>query len=272
MDCFKIVSWNTAKRLKRIDNQIKYIQALGADVVALQEIIPSTEKVFKHSLKSFYPYQISSFELAEDVSILTKKRLFGELLLSKYPLSPKDPRLVSVPWPERILSAKVDLGRISILVHTTHIPPGSSNGWIKVEMISGIVDHLIKNKQRLPQLLCGDFNTPKFESKEVGVVTFGQKIDSSGHPRINCNGAEWDASERSLFEELCKHGILETFRQVHPNDYSSYSWKFIRKGKIFKRRFDHMFASDTLKAVQCKYPVPPPELSDHLPIFAEFAV
>ena len=75
MDCFKIVSWNTAKRRKRIDNQIKYIQALGADVVALQEIIPSTEKVFKHSLKSFYPYQISSFELAEDVSILTKKRL-----------------------------------------------------------------------------------------------------------------------------------------------------------------------------------------------------
>ena len=34
-------------------------------------------------------------------------------------------------------------------------------------MINGIVDHLIKNKQKLPQLLCGDFNTPKFESKEA---------------------------------------------------------------------------------------------------------
>ena len=272
MDSFKIVSWNTAKRLKRIDNQIECILKLKADVVALQEIIPSTEKIFKECLKSLYPYQVSSFELTEDVSILIKKRSFGELLLSKFPISPQDPQLVNVPWTERILSAKLNLGHISILVHTTHIPPGSSNGWIKIEMINGIVDHLIKNKQKLPQLLCGDFNTPKFESKEAGVVTFGQRLDSSGNPRINSNGLDWDASERSLFEELCKHGILETFRQVHPNDYSSYSWKFIRKNKIFKRRFDHIFASDTLKAIQCKYPQIPSGLSDHFPIFAEFSV
>ena len=63
MDSFKIVSWNTAKRLKRIESQIECIQKLKADVVALQEIIPSTEKIFKECLKVFTPIRFQVLNL-----------------------------------------------------------------------------------------------------------------------------------------------------------------------------------------------------------------
>ena len=45
-----------------------------------------------------------------------------------------------------------------------------SQNWVKTK----------KNKQ----ILCGDFNTPKHESLEYGLITFGQNIDKMGKPKI----------------------------------------------------------------------------------------
>ena len=97
MSLFRIISWNTAKRLKRIEGQIRFLEESTADIIALQEIIPSTETVFKREMAINYPYQISSFDLAGDKSILNKKRMFGELFLSKFPLVPQNPKNVNVP-------------------------------------------------------------------------------------------------------------------------------------------------------------------------------
>lgn len=275
LSLFRIISWNTAKRLKRIEGQISFLEDSKADIIALQEIIPSTEKVFKRELANNYPYQISSFDLAVDKSILNKKRMFGELFLSKFPLVPQNPKNVNVPWHERILTVKAKIDRNLLTLHTTHIPPGSSNGWIKVEMIDGIVDHLIENKNEFPVVLCGDFNTPKFESKEFGLVTFAQNLKKNGQPSNKKSfrgglGVDWDKSERSLFEKLRNHKILETFRQLNPTLFEAYSWSFSRKGKVFRHRFDHIFASDDLIAQQCEYLYPEESLSDHLPISAKF--
>ena len=43
----KLLSWNTAKRLKRTPQQYDLIEQINSDIVALQEIIPSTELEFK---------------------------------------------------------------------------------------------------------------------------------------------------------------------------------------------------------------------------------
>jgi exonuclease III len=276
MDKLKIISWNTAKRLKHAESQIKFILQNCPDVVALQEIIPSTEKVFRSELNQLYPHQVSSFELVDDLSVLTKKRMFGQLILSKFPLSPKKPNFSKIIWPERLLSASIELGKQNILLHTTHIPPGSSNGWIKIEMINGVVSYLIENAEKETQILCGDFNTPQLENEKFGVITWGQKLNRNNEPVIKKNlrggdGKLWDAGERSLFVNLNDHGIVETFRQANPNDYNSYSWSFRRKDKWFHRRFDHFFASNKLKVLSCDYLNPPSGLSDHLPIFAEYS-
>jgi exonuclease III len=275
MTNFRVTSWNTAKRLRRIDSQVEFLRQHDADIVALQEVIPSTEIEFRRRLKKEYPHIISSFELAPDTSILIKKRMFGQLILSKFPLQPLNPKNINVPWQERVLSCVVNIDRKKIALHTTHIPPGSSNGGIKIQMINGIVEHLISHDETHEQILCGDFNTPKFESKETGLVTFGQNVNKQGKVITKKSfrgglGYDWDLAERSLFEELPKNGFLETFRIHNPNDYISFSWQFSRKGKQFTDRFDHLFASKTLCCLDCNYLETSSEMSDHLPITAMF--
>ena len=88
---------------------------------ALQEILPSTEVVFKSAFEHTLPFQVSSFDLAVDRTVLNKKRMFGELILSKFPMEPQSPDLVRIPWTERLLSAKVTIGTRDLILHTTHI-------------------------------------------------------------------------------------------------------------------------------------------------------
>ena len=47
----KLLSWNTAKRLKKFSQQSDLIKQINPDVVALQEIIPSSELEFKKLFK-----------------------------------------------------------------------------------------------------------------------------------------------------------------------------------------------------------------------------
>ena len=275
MTSFHLISWNTAKRLKQIEGQIEFLHDQGADLVALQEVLPSTEAVFRSAFKHTHPFQVSSFELALDSTLLTKKRMFGELLVSKFPIEPQSPDLVRIPWTERLLSAKVTIGIHDFILHTTHIPPGSSNGWIKVEMLNGIFDHLVENKNRISQILCGDFNTPKLEDKTLGLVTFAQHIDKSGEVKTKKvfrggDAKKWDKAERKFFKDLPQHGLSETFRKIHPDDFVAYSWSFIRKGREFRNRFDHIFASKKFITKSCEYLNIPRILSDHKPISAVF--
>mgnify|MGYP001322332091 CR=1 FL=1 len=79
-------------------------------------------------------------------------------------------------------------------------------------------------------------------------------------------GQDWDNSERSLFLDLKKNNIFESYRIIYPKRYSDKSWIFKRKEKIFGQRFDHFFASDNLKVEQVKYLKIEKGISDHLPL------
>jgi hypothetical protein len=61
----------------------------------------------------------------------------GLLIASRFPLVYRTSEQ-KVPWPERVLSVEVTTPNRAINVHTTHIPPGSSNGWLKVEMLEAV--------------------------------------------------------------------------------------------------------------------------------------
>ena len=271
----KILSWNTAKRLKRASQQIDLIYKISPDIITLQEILPSTELEFKKLLRNKYPYIVSSFELAADRTILKNKRMFGQLIASKYPFTPLDPKIFKIPWPERVLSVLLDVDKKKLQLHTTHIPPGSSNGWIKIDTIKGIVGYFSETSD-YDQILCGDFNTPQKEDEENGIITFGQTVRSTGKVVTKKQfrgglGVDWDNGERSLFKELREYGLVDVFRELNPSNYEAYSWQFIRKNRTFNKRFDHIFAGKQLKAISCNYNEAPTGLSDHLPIIAEFS-
>jgi exonuclease III len=270
----KFLSWNTAKRLKRTEEQFRFILNQQPDVIALQEILPSTEQKYRSLIANLYPNIISSFDLAPNKTILKGKRMFGQLIASKVPFTSINPQKFDVPWKERVLSVTLSTPTKIIDFHTTHIPPGTSNGWVKISMIEGIVKTLI-NSLPVPQILCGDFNTPQAETKEYGIVTFGQRIKASGEPVLykkfrGGTGIDWDKGERLLFDELGTYEIVDSFRRMQPNTYESYSWSFTRKGKRFRRRFDHFFASKELKVKECAYLNFQGNLSDHSPIVCKY--
>ena len=121
----------------------------------------------------------------------TPVRLGARLTLSHRHTQPKR---FPVPWQERVLSATIHVPHGAVEVTTTHVPPGSSNGWIKIEHLEGLRLGLAAGCSK-PRLLCGDFNTPRREVPTGEVITFGQT--EAG--RLNrARGARWDAAERGI--------------------------------------------------------------------------
>ena len=70
---FSCLTWNTAKRIKYSEEQVNFINSFKPDVVALQEVLINSDKKLKELLSTNYKNIISSFDLAPDLKILTKK-------------------------------------------------------------------------------------------------------------------------------------------------------------------------------------------------------
>ena len=271
---FSCLTWNTAKRLKYVYDQVKLIQQTNPDIVALQEVIISSDKKFKRLLASHYPYIASSFDLAPDMSVLTKKRMFGQIIASKFPLQPEDPNKLDIPWQERVLTVNIQLNGNEITMHTTHIPPGSQNGWIKIETLEGIYNRLGATRNKL-NILCGDFNAPKEEDPKRGMISFAQRINGKGELTTKSSfrggdGNRWERGERNINLGLDNHGMQASFRSLYSYQSPEYSLQFIRKDKVLRRRFDHFFASTKFKVLSAKYLHNQKKISDHSPMLVEY--
>ena len=273
---FSCLTWNTAKRIKYSEEQTNFINYFKPDVVALQEVLINSDKKLKELLSTNYKNIISSFDLAPDLKILTKKRMFGQIIASNFKLEPNDPKDFNVPWQERVLSVKLFIDNSEIYFHTTHIPPGSGNGWIKTETLEGIYERLKEKKDNL-NILCGDFNTPKEEDLKNGMMSFAQKINDKGEAIVRKSfrggeGVRWDKGERDIIVGLNEIGIEDSFRKLFSYDVKEYSWKFNRKDNVIKRRFDHFFASKKFKVMDAKYLHNEKKLSDHSPLIVKYRI
>lgn len=273
----KLLSWNLNYRRACIPRQIAAIAARAPDVVALQEVSVRSVEAFADAFeRAGLRHAADSFSLSPGDRILRGPRRYGEMIISRFPLEVTPPGRFDLPWPERVLSAVVCLPGCPIELHTVHIPPGSSNGWIKIETLEGLFTGLAVESQR-PRILCGDFNTPREESRDGTIVTWGQVVRSDGSIRIRRSirgkpGARWDAAERSILSGLAAHDLHDIFRLLHGYETEAFSWE-LRRGALRKpRRFDHVFASRGLRPRSCRYlhDVRTAGLSDHAMIEAEF--
>ncbi len=102
-----------------------------------------------------------------------------------------------------MLSATIHLPHGHVEITTTHVPPGSSNGWIKIEHLEGLRAGLATGSSS-NRLLCGDFNTPRRELPTGEVITFGQ-TETGRFTRVP--GARWDAAERDVLQGLAELGM-----------------------------------------------------------------
>ena len=266
----KIITWNLNSRTnkKNLQKQCKYLEDGNFDIITLQEVLVNSQSFFKDYFRDLFI--MSSFDLVEDKSVLVKNRKFGQLIISKKPIE-KIEKCLEIPFPERVLSGLVD----GCEIHTTHVPPGSSNGVIKVEHFEGLYSFLSKRKRR-KKIVTGDFNSPKQELENGEVITWGQKINSNGKIRIavnpkwkdQCTGKRWDLAERNVIQNHFNLGLKDVFRTLRGYESDSSSW-FTNKG--VGRRYDHIFCSKNFEINDVFYDQEPrlEKTSDHSPLIAE---
>ena len=262
INVMRLVSWNVAGRVKRLDAQVEFLAQIRPDLVALQEVTNRTCSRLREGLSRLgLVHQADSIELHADELRTAGPRRYALLLASRYPLRPVPELHFDVPWQERALVRNVMTASRSFDWLTTYIPPGSSNGWIKVEVLEGIFSALARAWPR-PRILCGDFNTPREETIDGKTITFGDR-----------RGDRWVRAEWNILRGLADHGLPDVYRDIHGYGRLAYSWVVSRSDQSRLRRFDHVFASSSLKAVTCKYlhQARVNGFSDHAPIVVEFA-
>ena len=274
----RLISWNVNGR-RRSDEQLHPVFERRPDIIALQEVTAASLPRIRETLIAAGLLYISdSFALAPDLSELTGPRRYGELAASRWPLTPEAQGRFHIPWPERVLTSHVDAGGRRIAIHTTHIPPGASNGWIKIRTLTGLFEGLAVPSD-VSRILCGDFNTPQAETLDGQVVTWAQRPIRSGGWRVarafrGGSGEAWDAAERGVLTGLARFDLVDVYRATNGYARTAASWVARRGDSTIRRRFDHVFASQDLRPIACQYLHDLRErgLSDHSPIEADFSI
>ena len=257
MEHLTLLSWNVAGRIKRLPEQLAAVARREPDLVTLQEVRASTLRPWSEALAG------AGLGFVLDSSTFMGTRRLFNLTASRWELT--ELPAVPSPQPERVLSAVSESPFGQIEIHNAHIPPAPSNGLIKVETCEALFDRLSRGCGR-HRILCGDLNTPRFETSDGEVETF-----ASNHPLWE---ERWDAAERSLLTGLAEWDLTDIFRAVNGYDRQDISWVMnTRYRRKAAHRLDHILASADLNAIECDYQHGWRELglSDHSAMEAVFA-
>ena len=96
----RLVTWNVAGRVTRQPEQAAAVAALGADVVALQEVTARTLPLWRAALADA---GLAACEATlDDPPAASGRRLLGVLVAAREPLE-RLPSPPDAPWPERVL-------------------------------------------------------------------------------------------------------------------------------------------------------------------------
>jgi len=210
----RVVTWNVAGRVRRQPEQAQVLAAVGADVVALQEVTARTLPLWRAALAEAGLTQISS-ALDEPVAAAGRKVL-GVLTASREPLERLPPP--AVPWPERVLCVRT----LGVEIVNLHSPIAPAPGLAKVRTHEAVAAYL-QQLEPAPRILCGDLNTPRRELPDGDVLTFA--YDSAARLRPE-RGERWDAAERALVHDLRGRGWADAYRALHGYGDRSASWTF----------------------------------------------
>ena len=273
----KCITWNLKGIVGKASKQMDAVIQLQPDILAFQEVTLNSIDIIRKKLSPSYANIVDSLELVQDKSVLVGPRRYGVLIATNYKIQTLEPQLFNIPWQERVLSVNVHHPKEIIELHNTYIPPGSTNRWKKIETLEGIYKRLAIQTDT-KRILCGDFNTPQDELVKYGAVTFAQKINKIGVPKLKesfrgGSGKRWDEGERKILEGLRKYNLIDAYRHIHSIPKKAYSFEFVRKGKVVsQRRFDHFFCSNECYPISAEYldKLRKNKLSDHSPLVVQF--
>lgn len=254
----RIASWNVNGLRARLDFVLHWLRARRPDVVGLQELKLSQE-------------QFPSEELAQagyQAAIHAQKGWNGVAILSRKPL-----RVVQEGLPgQHELGARLITAEVEDLSFTTvYCPNGKHTGHDdfprKLLWFDALAEHLAARADpRAATVVCGDFNvcpTP---------------LDSWNEKALAGRIFHTD-EERARFRRLLDWGLVDLFRQLHP-ELQAFSWWDYRGGAFHKGeglRIDLLLGTRTLLprvrevAIDRDYRKKKDGLtaSDHAPVIAD---
>ena len=235
----RLVTWNVAGRVTRQPEQAAAVAAIGADVVALQEVTARTLPLWRSALAEA---GLAACEATlDDPPATTGRRLLGVLVAAREPLERLAPP-ADAPWPERVLCCR--LGDAEIV--NLHSPIAPAPELAKVRTHEAVAAYLAQRPAG-PRILCGDLNTPRRELPDGDVLTFAH--DSAGRLRP-ARGERWDRAERALVHDLRERGWVDAFRALHGYEGRHASWTFAQDRGGW--RLDHVLAHG-FRPLACEY-------------------
>jgi exodeoxyribonuclease III len=249
----RLVTWNVAGRVRAQPEQAAALARVGADVVALQEVTPRTEPLWRAALADAgFAWCASAVGALPPAS--TRRRL-AVLTAARSPGTVLDPP--DVPWPERVLVCAI--GDVEIV--NLHSPIAPAPDLAKIRTHEAVAAHL-RALGPAPRILCGDLNTPRRELPDGDVLTFAH--DSKGRLRPE-RGERWNRAERALIRDL---GWTDAFRALHGYEHREASWTFANDRGGW--RLDHVLVSG-LEPVAAAYAHDwrRAGLSDHSPLVVD---
>jgi exonuclease III len=258
-----LVSWNVAGRIRRQATQAERIVALSPDIVCLQEVTARSTQAWMAHLREAGLTHVRIADpprarlAAEPAATAHRPRPLSVLLASRG--RQEHVAVRGVPWPERVLAARI----AGLEVVGVHSPISPSPGLAKVLTHEAVHAHLVHGCG--PRLVCGDLNTPRREHPDGRVWTFAR--DRYGRLRDD-RGERWDAAELALIKGLEDHGFRDAFRSLHGLQSREPSWVWQRWGGGY--RLDHLIASSEVDVRVCGYlhEWRDEGLSDHSPLVA----
>ncbi|MFD1513473.1 endonuclease/exonuclease/phosphatase family protein [Halomarina rubra] len=282
----RVVSWNVNKSANsagRIDDQLEVLEAIDPDIILLQEVRYGADQqwvdVWKQGLEDLGIGEIKHScdwaaaladssvpphdNIGHDNGHLTAVRSEWNLIREDESITDQlakgDFTHAPTSFPEKILPTRLTTVDQEIELWNVRAVPGSMWGEEKIKIFETVYNRL-SDSGPCTRILAGDFNTPDDELRDGQAIPFGYKKQ----PEIR---QRWVNAELSLLKGLGHLNMEDVFRAINGYgeiDQRDTSWK--------SKRFDHVFASQSLDARRCFYDSAGLDCSDHAPIVADFTV
>lgn len=210
---------------------------LGADVLCLQELTPSTIEPWREALCA------AGYETLVSASDGKRARPLHVLTGARQPLEAQT--IANMPWPERVLAVRLRDGCEVVNVHS---PTSPKPEMAKCRTHEAVFAHLARHAPACLRVLGGDLNTPRKEQADGTIWTFAR--DRYGRLRAD-RGPDWDRAELALLRDLDAFGFRDAFRVLHGYERRELSWGWARHSGGY--RLDHLLFSGPWRATSCDY-------------------
>lgn len=251
----KLASWNVNSLRVRLDQVLQWLDEAQVDVLALQETKMTDED---------FPAD-AFLDRGFHVAFSGQKTYNGVALVSRQPMHDIVTERAGWPDPERrLIMARIN----DVQIINVYVPNGFAVDSGKYLYKLAWLDHMRPFIKSLvdqgPLAVVGDFN-------------IAPEDDDVHDPLAWKNSVLVSPAERAAFSQLLRDGLIDSFRQHHPDERAFSWWDY--RGASFRRdhgvRIDHILINSAL-AQRCtasgidSNPRRHERPSDHAPVWITY--